>query len=137
MKYSSEEWSKHLEFIQNAITRMSNNSFILKGWAVTIVSLLFALAMNNSDKRFVILAILPTLVFWGLDAYYLRREKLFRELYDYVRLSERKNLDAFSMSTKKFENKVDMWCGILFSSTVISLYGMITLLIIVMFAFVR
>ena len=35
---------KHLEFIQGIITRMANNSFMLKGWAVTLVAGIFALS---------------------------------------------------------------------------------------------
>ena len=32
----STEQAKHLEFVQNAVTRMASNSFLLKGWTVTI-----------------------------------------------------------------------------------------------------
>ena len=29
---------KHLELVQGVVNRMSNNSFLLKGWAVTLVA---------------------------------------------------------------------------------------------------
>jgi hypothetical protein len=29
---------KHLEFIQGVIARLANNSFLLKGWSVTLVA---------------------------------------------------------------------------------------------------
>ena len=32
---------KHLEMIQGVISRMANNSFMLKGWAVTLVAGIF------------------------------------------------------------------------------------------------
>jgi hypothetical protein len=34
----------HLQMIQAVITRMGSNSFLLKGWSVTLVAALFALA---------------------------------------------------------------------------------------------
>ncbi len=76
---------KHLEMIQAVVNRMASNSFLLKGWSVTLVSALLALAAANSDRRFVFVAVLPLLMFWLLDAYFLRQERLFRKLYDKVR----------------------------------------------------
>ena len=35
---------KHLEIIQGIINRMAGNSFALKGWAVTLIAGIFALA---------------------------------------------------------------------------------------------
>jgi hypothetical protein len=29
-------WLKHLEFVQAVITRLANNSFLMKGWALTV-----------------------------------------------------------------------------------------------------
>ena len=34
----------HLQMIQGVISRMASNSFALKGWAVTLVAGIFALA---------------------------------------------------------------------------------------------
>ena len=33
---------KHLEMVQGVINRMASNSFMLKGWAVTLVAGIFA-----------------------------------------------------------------------------------------------
>ena len=38
----SETKIRYLELIQNVITRMANNSFMLKGWAITLVAAIFA-----------------------------------------------------------------------------------------------
>src|SRR3989339_280331 len=77
--------AEHLDYIQNAINRMANNSFLIKGWAITFISLLFILSVKESNIWYLILTFLPLFCFWGLDAYYLRQEKLFRKLYDLVR----------------------------------------------------
>ena len=54
---------KHLEFIQAAITRMNQNSFQIKGWMITLVSALLALYANSNKSVYVLIAIIPTIVF--------------------------------------------------------------------------
>jgi len=130
--YDKEDRNKHLEFIQNAINRMASNSFILKGWSVTLVTGIIALSLTTSTTRFIYLAFIPTLAFWGLDAYYLRQEKLFRELYDYVRAKEIKNIEPFSLNTLIVKDKVGSWLSICFSKCVVYLHLMILLILIVL-----
>ena len=121
---------KHLEFIQNIITRMATNSFILKGWAVTVISILFVLELNHLNNNLFVFTLFPAFIFWGLDSYYLRQEKLFRRLYDH----SRKNIgqdDMFSLSTKRIEGEVDSWFRILFNPTIYYLYGTIVVMILI------
>ena len=75
----------HLEMIQGVISRMASNSFALKGWAVTLVAGIFALSSKDADKLYFLVAYIPIVVFWGLDAYYLLQERLYRALYNKVR----------------------------------------------------
>jgi hypothetical protein len=82
----TEDGRKHLEFIQQVVTRMNSNSFQLKGWSVALVAGLFALAVAEANKVFAGLAIFPIVIFWLLDAYYLGMERWFRELYDHLRV---------------------------------------------------
>ena len=74
----------HLEMIQGVISRMASNSFALKGWAVTLVAGIFALSSKDADKLYFLVAYIPIVVFWGLDAYYLLQERLYRALYNSV-----------------------------------------------------
>jgi hypothetical protein len=74
----------HLGFIQGVIGRMASNSFLLKGWSLTLVAALFALSSKDADRRFVFLAYCPVVFIWFLDAYFLHQEKLFRKLYEEV-----------------------------------------------------
>lgn len=71
---------KRLELLQNIISRMAQNSFTIKGWAVTVVAALLALSNKDSDRLFAAYALYPAVAFWGLDAYYLMQERLFRKL---------------------------------------------------------
>ena len=50
-----EQKLKHLEFIQNVINRMNSNSFLIKGWAVTLIAAIFALAAKDSNFQYIIL----------------------------------------------------------------------------------
>ena len=90
---SDERKLKHLEFIQGIITRLSTNSFLLKGWSVVLVSALFALSAADSRTVFALIAFVPALVFWGLDGFFLWNEKLYRNLYDHVRQQENQDID--------------------------------------------
>ena len=112
--------TKHLDYIQNTINRMSHNSFLIKGWTITFVSLLFILAINNSNYLFLILSLLPLICFWGLDTYYLRQERLFRKLYDAVRNGNIK--EPFTMNTSFVKKSVDNWFLTLFSPTIVATY---------------
>lgn len=130
-----EDATKHLEFIQNVITRMASNSFLLKGWTVTLVAALFALAAQNTNPGFVVLAFFPAIAFWILDAFYLRQERLFRKLYDDIRAKNEDIIQSegpFSMNTEPFKDKVESWRDIMFSPTLRIFYVMIILTIVVL-----
>ena len=101
----SESKIKHLEMIQGIITRMGTNSFMLKGWAVTLVAGLFALADKKADQGFFLIAYMPTVLFWVLDSYYLLQERRFRVIYDIVR--ESKTDCNFSMKWNKATMNTD------------------------------
>jgi len=113
---------KHLEMLQSAISRMASNSFQVKAWCVTLVSALLALSAKDAHYM-VIVAYLPVLMFWWLDAYFLRQERLFRELFDQVRTDGKEEAD-FSMKTlPKGESKVDSQFKVALSKTLGWFYG--------------
>lgn len=78
---SDEDKRKHLEFIQNIITRMNSNSFMIKGWTITIVSALLALFASTKEQSYLVITLLPIIIFWWLDTRYLQMERKFRCLY--------------------------------------------------------
>ncbi len=125
-----------LEMIQTVITRMAGNSFFIKGWSVTLVAALFALAAANTNELFVYLAYFPAFMFWALDAYFLRQERLFRKLYDSVRGAENERVD-FSMNTKPFEKSVDGTWRVAWSYTLRLFHGTITATIIVVMLVIK
>jgi hypothetical protein len=91
---------KHLEFIQAAIARMATNSFLFKGWAITIAAGLAAFAAVESRTALLVLALVSTVLFWGLDGYYLWLERGFVNLHAMVSAKEEADID-FSMKIDK------------------------------------
>ena len=131
-----EEKIKYLEMIQCVINRMSNCSFALKGWTVTLEVALLALINNNSNARWIVIAI-PILFFWVLDSYYLYLEKLYRELYDKTRLLEYKDID-FNMKANQMKqrDKISLFrrkC--LFSISEVGFYISLIIIVLVIICF--
>jgi hypothetical protein len=89
----SENKIKHLEFIQNIITRKNGNSFVIKGWSVTLVAALFALAAKDTDKRLLLVAYVPVFTFWFLDGFFLSFERRYRDLYETVSKLKEEQID--------------------------------------------
>lgn len=122
---------KHLEFIQGIISRMNVNSFLLRGWAVTLISALFAFATKETNINYILITYISTPLFWILDGYYLSQERKFRDLYETVRNTENSKID-FSMKTTNSDN--NSWISSIFSKTEIIFYGtLIGITLIVMF----
>jgi hypothetical protein len=132
----SETRIKHLEMIQAVITRMANNSFLIKGWCVTLVSALLALSAKDSNHTLVFIAFFPLLMMWILDAFFLRQERLFRNLYDECRVSFDRPSD-FSMNTSRFNREVHSWLKVMFSKTLLLFYGAMAVAVFLAVAILR
>ena len=79
---TNESRIRYLEAIQRVIDRLSNTSFILKGWAVSLVAGLMALAASGTNHGYVLVAYIPIVVFWLLDAYFLMMERQYRQFFE-------------------------------------------------------
>ena len=114
-----EKKLKHLEFIQNAINRIANNSFIIKGWCITLVVALIALLeKENINKDYIPFSFIPLLFFWFLDAFFLKTERQYRRLYADVSKKGKKEID-FSMDITPYK---ECYGEALFSRTLLPFY---------------
>ena len=115
-----EQVIKHMEMIQGIVNRLAFNSFLIKGWSITILAaaLLF-IANVDAPAEIVLCFAIPVLVFWGLDGYFLWQERLFRKLYNRVR---KKSDTDFAMALDKSGFKD--WISTVFSRTLIAFYAM-------------
>lgn len=119
----------HLGFIQGVITRMGANSFLLKGWSITLVAAMFALSVKDADKRFMLIAFFPALVFWVLDAFFLHQEKLFRKLYVEV-AGGAVSSNSFTLDTSAVHDMVPSGIKVFFSKTLLLFHGAIVLVVL-------
>ena len=122
---------KHLEFIQAVVTRLNTNSFQVKGLAVTLVSALLALAASTKEDEILLIALPMVVIFWFLDAYYLRQERLFREVYKEASGRKMKNikpkylktpLAVFDMNVDRYRGKTLTYSSAFWSVTIRNLY---------------
>ncbi len=72
----------HMTILQGIIGRMGDNSRICKVWCVTLVYAILALVAFRGDANHIFIALLPTGLFFLLDAYYLALERSFRGAYN-------------------------------------------------------
>lgn len=121
-KFSPEE-VKHLEFIQGVITRMNSNSFQMKGWMVAIVSALLAVYAGTGNNSFVLVATVPTVIFWFLDTYYLWQERKFRGVYnDVAGITNNNKIALFAMRPNLYTGGKFSYFNVFFSVTIVWVY---------------
>jgi len=117
---------KEIDLIQACITRMAHNSFLLKGWAISIIAVILALA-DKTNNPIIISSILliPLLCFWYLDSFFLRTEKLYRKMYEWV-IEKRKLKDIsflYDLNPHRFDNEVESIRKVMWSITLRYFYG--------------
>lgn len=141
---NNEILHKEIDLIQSCIKRMENNSFLLKGWYISLIAVILAIVFDKTIRiELVSLLILQiTLVFWGLDGFFLRTEKLYRLKYEWV-IKERisgntdflYDLNPYNKKMRiNSDEKVECLCKHVFSQTLMPFYILptsITLLILI------
>lgn len=120
---STEVWLKHLEFIQAVIARLANDSFLMKGWALTVSGAIFGFAASHLSWPIATVGLLPAITFWFLDSYFLRQERLYRSLYNSVARRD-PSVSAFSMNPSAYKS-VNTWPRALWSVTLSWFYGVL------------
>lgn len=72
----------HLNMLQAIIQRMSTNCTSCKTWCVTLVSGLMVVLFTNSKIALFPAILVPIILFFVLDSYYLALEKGFRDSHN-------------------------------------------------------
>jgi hypothetical protein len=105
---------------------MNTNSFQIKGLSVTITAALLALYASGSRPLYIFIAIIPTIIFWFLDTYYLQRERKFIGIYnDVAELSNvetRAIVRAFEMPFYKYTGGKYSYMNVFWSRTIWPFY---------------
>lgn len=122
--------NKEIDLIQGLITRMANNSFLLKGWCISLVAVLLALTKDTivatNLEYFNLVLIFPVIVFWYLDAYFLHKERCYIRLYNWT-IANRMTSEEFlyNLDYRRFKNEEKSIFAIMFSKTLLPLYGLV------------
>jgi hypothetical protein len=121
---------KHMDYVQAVITRLANNSVLLKGWALTLSSAVLGFAITQKHAGLALAALVPVTAFWLLDTYYLRQERAFRDLYAAVAA---KQVRDFKIEPKQYVAN-HSWPSVGFSVSLAVYYGAIAALTLVLAA---
>ncbi len=103
---------------------MNVNSFLVKGWLVTLVAAVFVLAQKDTNKLFLWIAPFIAVLFWALDTFFVSTERNFRDLYDHIRTLDEHQID-FSMDTRPYESGKGTFLLCLLSITLLLFYPLI------------
>lgn len=107
MPQRNEVLNKEIDLIQSCINRMAQNSFVVKGWTITLIAVVLALLPEKVDIQMLsIIGGIATLCFWYLDAFFLKMERLYRWKYEWV-IEKRANSNKFYYDLDPY-NK-EMW----------------------------
>lgn len=134
---NGEKIIKHLEMTQAVINRLGSNSFLLKGWSMTvIVTTMVLIARYDMQNPYIVLAVMfPVLGFWILDGYFLWQERLFRQVYDEVRVQSDTD---FKMDVMKHRDKPKCsWLSAMFSVTLVIFYAVESAFVLATFAILQ
>lgn len=133
---STEIIHKEIDLIQSCISRMANNSFLLKGWFISLIAVILAILHEKINITLIITIItVITICFWYLDAFFLRTEKLYRELYEWVLVERPKgnNSYLYNLNPHRFNDTVPSVIKVMFSDTLFCFYFVPVILILIFF----
>lgn len=134
-----QELYKEIDLIQSCINRMAKNSFMVKGWALTIfagVITISKMEVINNLWLLICTILVPYLAFWMLDAFFLHTERKYRKMYAWV-IQERKNGNTeyqYDLNPARFNAEVGCMSNSFFSKTLLLFYGIPTIVIILLVA---
>lgn len=92
----------HLTMLQGVIARMGSNSFTLKALSATFGSTAIAVmaTAQKPSPYYAFAALVPIMIFWLMDAQYLRYERSYRRLFERVRSGE--EVEAYDLNAEPF-----------------------------------
>ena len=120
---NSDRVVKHLELIQGVVNRLGGNSFLLKGWSMTVLvgGSLLMVRIRSDQPQLALTLLVPVIGFWLLDAYFLWQERLFRGEYNRVRQQDETD---FEMNPIQHTDKPNnTWRETFWSVTLRIFYG--------------
>ena len=72
----------YLNILQGIITRLASNSANCKTWCISLVSAILVVIADKNKPNYAWIALIPIVLFFLLDSYYLGQERSFRDIYN-------------------------------------------------------
>lgn len=138
-KENSQAVQSHLSILQSVINRMASNSVSVKAWSVTLVSAILILSADKAKGEYVWVCLIPILLFFILDSYYLCMEKEFRNSYNkFVRRLHNGTLNSHELfNIMPSGNHFKEMTRAMFSLSVLPFYLSLFLMTMLTAAYVR
>lgn len=135
---NQEILEKEIDLIQSCINRMGQNSFLVKGWMISIIAVAIGILPEKLDINILsTMGIIVVLCFWYLDGFFLCTEKLFRLKYEWVIVNRYHNDNYFydlnpynKKMWKESDNKTPTTLSAMTSKTILPIY-MLTIIFLV------
>lgn len=138
---------KEIDLIQSCINRMAQNSFIVRGWAITLITFALALISKSIDIKLLCgILFVVAVCFWYLDAFFLKMERMYRWKYEWVIANRQRNetslfdlnpynKDMWGQDKQGNERKEPRMILVMFSKTLIPIYVTLIVLEAVLFIY--
>jgi hypothetical protein len=129
---NSQAVQSHLTIMQSVIQRMAANSTSAKTWCITLVSAILVIVADKQKPQYIWLSLVPAILFFGLDAYYLALERGFRCSYNaFIQKLHSSSLDVDDLFVVEPKGSLGTHFKIaLRSLSIWPFYGMILLVIV-------
>lgn len=96
----NEALFKEMDLLQGCISRMAENSFRCKEWAVALAVAVLGLCYSDFGSEFLaIVSVFPLMFLWHMDCRYLSLERMFRGRYAFSYITVRKATSGDSSSS--------------------------------------
>ena len=124
---SDTVYSQYFTIIQDVINRMAQNTFLIKAWTITLITAILVLTFSIVNSLIFGVLLVITVIFWVLDSYYLKLERIYRRLYktkveEYNDNQKRKSMKLFDMDYEPYKILEQKSPRIMISKTEILFY---------------
>ncbi|MBW1716029.1 MAG: hypothetical protein JRJ77_09420 [Deltaproteobacteria bacterium] len=136
VNHESPAVHNYLSILQTVISRMASNSAGCKTWCITLVSAMVVVIANIDKHDYIWIGLVPIVLFFFLDSYYLGLERRFRALYnDFVRKLHADNAtndDLFIVRTGDgFKDSMCSTFKACVSMSIMPFYGLLALMLVI------
>lgn len=141
-KIRVKDLHKEIDLIQVCITRMAGNSFRLKELYISVISIVLTIMLSQECELLItsIFLLGVTIVFWGLDAFFLKMETLYRWKYEWIiekRIAGEQDylydLNPYNRNMwLETDKKNECLMRFVFTKTLAPLYGTVTVVSVIL-----